>query len=180
VIDVPQTREAPGDVVRALRALDPSAEVIYLGFGRWIVGKPRPTRDTYRIASRMLRTYWRMPAAAWASKRGVQRYHFALAALQGFRPVHEYRLRDLDSRVVRDFQESQWRMNHQRSDLIDEWEREEASAQEERRALLRDELRAKDVLDYHRTSNFGRATPSVQSSIPPPLPSGRTRHVIPA
>lgn len=181
MIDVPMTREAPHDVVRGLRALDASTEVIYLGFGRWIVGRMRPTRDTTRIAARMLRTYWSMSAKARASKRGVQRYHFALAALQGFRPVHEYTLRDLDGRVVKDFRESQFRMLHQRGDLVSEWEREEAADLEARRALLRDELRAKDVIDYVKTSNFGRATPSVQSSIAPVVPTTRTRHLtIPA
>lgn len=180
MLDIQATREAPSDVVRRLRELDPSVEVICLGWNRWIVGRMRPTRDTYRIATRMLATYWKMPAAARAAKRGVQRYRFALAALQGFRPVHEYTLSELDGRVVKDFQESQWRMNHSRSDLVAEWEAAETAERERRRALLRDEHRAADVINYAKTSNFGRATPSVQSSITPPLPSGRTRHVIPA
>lgn len=181
MIDIPMTRVAPADVVRRLRELDSTVEVIYLGWGRWIVGKMRPTTHTFRIASRMLATYWHMPAPARATRRGVQRYHFALAALQGFRPVHEYTRRDLDGRIVKDFQESQWRMLHSRGDLVSEWEKEEAADLEQRRALFRDELRAKEVVDYVHTSNFGRATPSVQSSIVPVIPTTRTRHLtIPA
>lgn len=174
LVSIPTTREVPADVRRGLRALDPTAEVVYLGFGKWVVGRVRPTDDSMRIARHMLASYWRLPAAARGTKRSLQRYRFALACQQGFRPVAQYVLRDLDGRVVREFQESQWRMTHQRGDLLDEYEQAEAQDKAERREQLRDLHRANDVCRYVSTSNFGRATPSVQAGIEAPRSSART------
>lgn len=175
LVDVPQTRVASDDVRQALRGLDASAEVIYLGFGRWAVGRVRPTRDSIRIATGMLANYWQMSEKARASKRSVQRYRFALACLQGFRPVAQYDLRELDGRVVRDFQVSQWRMLHQRGDLLDQWDAEDDAKRAANLAQFGDIDRAKEAVSYIRTSNFGYATPSVQSSVPAPVAAGRSR-----
>jgi len=180
VIDVPQEREAPPHLRAALRALDPSVEVIHLGGMSWCVGRVRPTNESVRIAQRMLATYWAMSDRARAHPRSVRRYRLALAALQGFRPIQQYTLRELDDRVVKDFQESAWRMTHTRGDLLDEWEAASAQEREARRAQFRDEDRAREALNYVQQSNFGYAVPSVASSRPAPIASGRTRHAIPA
>lgn len=172
LVQVPQLREAPEDIRRALRQLDPTAEVLYLGWGAWSVGRVRPTDQSVRIGQRMLRNYWAMGAQARASKRGVQRYRFADAAVQGFRPVQEYTQRELDDRVVKDFQQSQWRMQHQRGDLLDEWERAEEQERQDRRAMLGDVDAAKDVVNYVRQTNFGYAVSSVAK--PTPQRAGRT------
>lgn len=177
LVDIPQTRVAPDGIRRALRELDSTAEVIALSGRRWIVGRVRPTRDSIRIARTMLAQYWQMGQQARSSVRGVARYRFALACLQGFRPVAQYDLSDLDSRVVTDFRVSQWRMRHQSGDLLDQWDREEAQEALERRALLADEHRARETVNYVTRSNFGPAVSSVQSSKPDPVPSGRTRVV---
>lgn len=177
LVDVSQVRTAPDDVRRGLRTLDETAEVIHLGGRSWCVGRVRPTRDSIRIATRMLATYWAMPERLRKSGRGLRRYRFALACLQGFRPVAQYDLRELDGRVVEDFRMSQWRMLNQRGDLLDSWEQEEAQEAAERKAQLGDIHRAKEAVDYIRTSNFGRATPSVQSSVIQPVATTRTRHV---
>lgn len=174
LVSIPTTREVPAEIRRGLRALDPTAEVVYLGWGRWVVGRVRPTDDSLRIAQRMLATYWMLPAAARGTKRSVQRYRFALACQQGFRPVAQYVLREPDDRLVREFQESQWRMRHQRGDLLDEYDRAEAEDKAERREQLRDLHRASEVHRYVTTSNFGRATPSVQASVEAPRSSART------
>lgn len=175
LIDIPQTRTAPEEIRRRLRLLDPTTEVLYLGWSTWYVGKVRPTQDTWRIAMRMLARYWAMPAKHRATPRGVRRYHFALACLQGFRPVAQYTLRDLDGRVVREFAESQYHWLHARGDLLEDAWRADDEAREKNRDLFRDEYAAKDVLDYGRTSNFGYAVSSVRSSQPAPVPSGRSR-----
>lgn len=172
LVEVPQLRHAPESVRRGLRSLDPTAEVLYLGWMEWIVGRVRPTNDATRAAHGLLRHYWAMNAQARASKRGVQRYRFALAAAQGFRPVQRYQLRDLDDRIVTDFSESQWRMQHQTGDLLDQWERADEAEREQKRALLGDVHAAKDVVDYVRQSNFGYAVSSVAK--PTPQRSGRT------
>lgn len=161
------TREAPSDVVRRLRELDPTADVIYLGWGRWNVGKVRPTSMSVAIAQRMLATYWAMSAKARNTRRGIQRYRFAEACAQGFRPVAEYTMKDLDGRVVKDFQESQYRMLNARTDLLDDWERAEQAEREARRLELIDENRARDTIRYVKTSNFGRAVESVRPQTQP-------------
>src|SRR5690348_15046385 len=112
LIDIPQTRTAPEEIRRRLRLMDSTAEVLYLGWSTWYVGKVRRNAETYRIACRMLSNYWAMSAAKRATPRGVRRYHFALACLQGFRPVAQYTLRDLDGRVVKDFAESRYHWLH--------------------------------------------------------------------
>lgn len=175
LVDVPSTRLAPDDLRRRLREMDTTAEVIHLGGSTWCVGRVRPTRDSTRIASRMLATYWAMGAPARNSLRGKQRYRLALAGLQGFRPVAQYTLREIDDRVVEDFRVSQWRMRHPTGDLLDTWEQEAAQEAIERQSLLGDEHRAREAVNYVTQSNFGAAVSSVQSSKPAPVPSGRTR-----
>lgn len=164
----------PDDILRRLHELDPTATCIYLGWNRWYVGRIRPTQDSTRIAQRMLQTYWGMSAKARASRRGIQRYRFALACQQGFRPVAEYTLPDVDGRVVQDFQVSQYRMLTQRSDLMDDLERATAEDRAAKRAELLDHDRARDLLDYHKQSNFGYAVSSIAK--PDHVPSGRIRH----
>lgn len=172
LVDVPQTRTAPEAIRASLRALDPTAEVLSLGWGQWVMGRVRPTDESVRIATRMLATYWQMEPRARASKRGVQRYRLAHAGRQGFRPMMQYTLRDLDSRIVRDFQRAQWRMQHEREDLFDAMERAGAEEQAQRRAMLGDLDAAKDVVNYVTHSNFGYAVSSVAR--PTHTPSGRT------
>jgi len=123
----------------------------------------------------MLATYWSMGAKARGTKRSIQRYRFALACAQGFRPVAEYTLGELDGRVVQDFQIGQYLMLHQRSDLLDDLERAEADERAAHRLELASELRAKDTLNYVRQSNFGRAVESVRPQTQP-VRSGFTRH----
>lgn len=178
LVDLPQSRTAPDDLRRRLRELDRTAELLYLGFGRWSVGRVRPTDESVRIAQRMLRTYWGMKDSARATRRGVQRYRFAEACRQGFRPVAEYTMREPDDRIVKDFQASQYRMLHQRTDLLDEFERSAAEEQAARRKDMRDPDRARDSLNYIRQSNFGRAVSSVGPQVQPER-SGWTRHTTP-
>lgn len=181
LVDVPQARTAPEHVRRGLRELDPTAEVIHLGAGRWIVGRVRPTVHARRTAERMLETFeTALSNGAKMSPRGREKARFALLALQGFRPVAEYRLRDLDWRVVEDFRVSQWRMLHEDADrLLDAMEAEEEAQRAAARAELADEHRAREAHRFLTTSNFGYATPSVAKPAPQPA-AGRVRHTIPS
>lgn len=181
LVQFPQAREAPDAIRRALRALDPNVEVIHLFRDRWVVGFYRPNWKNYQHGARMVRNWSRLSERAKNTASAAIRYRLGLLRMAGFVPMQGglYRMTELDDRVVKDFADSQWYMLHAH-DPLDQMDAMDAENERKRRALLQDELRAKNVLDYSRTSNFGRATPSVQSSITPPLPSGRTRHVIPA
>ena len=174
MIELSQTRQVPPDLLRRLAELDPTATCIYLGWNRWYVGRVRPTNESVRIAQRMLGTYWRMSAKARATRRGVQRYRFALACAQGFRPVAEYTLPDLDGRIIQDFAVSQAKMLRQRTDLMDDLDRATAEEQAARQAELRSESRARDSINYLKQSNFGYAVSSIAK--PQHVRSGFVRH----
>lgn len=175
LVDFPQARECPSDVRRALRALDPTAEVVYLGPRQWVVGRVRPNREVRRIAERMLDDATRVLStkAREASSRR-RRVALAVLGLQGFRPVAEYALDDLDGRVVKEFAESQWRMHHT-SDA--ELQHELDAESEQRRAAAHRELTSTErAREAHRTaftSNFGYGVSSVAK--PTPTRSGFTR-----
>lgn len=169
LVDFPQAREAPRHVREGLRRLDETAEVVYLGPRHWLVGRVRPNAHVRRIAERMLddvRTTLSVRAEAAPSRRA--RVALALLGLQGFRPVAEYRVADLDGRVVREFQESQWRMHHTTdADVERGWD---ADAEATRAANHRELASLERAREAHRTaftSNFGAAVASVRSQATP-------------
>lgn len=179
LVEVPQAREAPEHIRQGLRDLDPTAEVIYLGPMQWLVGKVRPNVHSRRIAVTLLDTFTsQLSTGQRLSPRGQRRARFALLALQGFRPVEEYRMRDLDWRVVEDFRVSQWKMRHTNPDaLLDDMERAEEARKAAARAEIADEYRAAEAHRFLTTSNFGYASPSVAK--PTHATPGRVRHTIP-
>lgn len=179
LVDVPQVREAPSHIRRGLRDLDATAELLYMGDGRWMVGRVRPNVHTHRIATTMLDTFTRnLSQGQQLSPRGKAKARFALLALQGFRPVAEYRMNQPDWRIVEDFRVSQWRMLHEDPDaLLDDMEAREQAKKDAARAEIADEYRAKDAHRFLVTSNFGYASPSVAKPAPQPK-AGRVRHVV--
>ena len=165
LVQFPQAREAPSHVRRGLRDLDPTSEVVYLGPRQWMVGRVRPNVLAYKQAVDMLDNADTMSVRASDTTSRRARVAFALLALQGFRPVEQYTLRDLDSRVVRDFQISQWKMLHIRDmELLDSLDEPEREARELAHRELTSYDRAKDAHRYITTSNFGPAVSSVLSS----------------
>ena len=155
LIEVPTIREAPADLVRGLRLLDQQLELIYLGWCKWILGRVRPTDDSVRIANEMLRNYWALPPRARHTIRGIRRYRFAIACLQGFRPIAEYMLTEPDSRIARDFERSRWLLDHATDESVEESffaDQEEKLAESKKE--MGDEYRAKQVLDYGLKDTF--------------------------
>lgn len=175
LVEFPQARIAPSAIRQALRALDETAEVVYLGPRHWMVGRVRPNAEVRAIAEAMLRdasTVLGVRAANASSRRA--RVALALLGLQGFRPVAEYRTNDLDDRVVRDFQVSQWRMRHTSDDqLFREIDQPDEARKEAARAEMQDRHRAGDAYRTAFHSNFGYAVSSVAK--PERRSSARTR-----
>lgn len=171
LVAFPQAREAPVEIRRQLRALDPTAEVIYLGPRQWVVGRVRPNREVVRVATAMLdNTAGVLTTAARNSHSRRLRVALALLALQGFRPVQEYALNDLDGRVVADFERSRFLMLHQ-SDGERLAELEERTATSELGSL---DL-AKEAWQSAFTSRFGYGVSSIAK--PEHVPTSRTRHL---
>lgn len=152
LVQFPQAREAPEDIRRQLRELDPTAEVVHLGPRRWLVGRVRPNAESRRIAERMLATYASLPVTDQIKMSKVNRRHrvaVAELARQGFRPVQMYTTRDADARIVRDFQESQWRMQHlSENDLFRELDQVQEDEKAEARRQMEDVGAAKDAWRY--------------------------------
>jgi hypothetical protein len=156
LVDFPQLRTAPKDVVRGLREVDPTAELVYLEKGRWLLGSVRWNRDLVAAARRILGRA--LKVAHNSTKHGPThqiehlprvrgRVQFALLAMQGFRPITEYKIQGSpDSRVVEDFRRRDWLFKNT-SDL--EHEAMLSSESEERkreaRADLTDSERARDA-----------------------------------
>lgn len=117
-VQFPQIRTAPIDVVRGLREVDPTAELVYMERGRWLLGSVRWNRDLVQQSARILARA--IEAASRASKfapthqmeqlRRIRgRVQFAVLGSQGFRPITEYVIQGApNSRIVEDFRRRDW------------------------------------------------------------------------
>jgi hypothetical protein len=173
LVSFPQAREAPEDVRRQLRALDPTAEVIYLGPRRWLVGRVRPNSEVRTIAERMLATYASLPVTEQIRmSQAKRRYRVALAELarQGFRPVDVYTGRDADARLVHEFGQGQWRMQHVTENaLFRELDEQEDAEKAEAAKQMQDVGTARDAWQYAFTTSHSvtrTRTPSLDGPAP--------------
>jgi hypothetical protein len=96
-----------------------------------------------------------MDARARSTRRSVARYRFSVACIQGFRPIAEYTLRELDSRVLNDFERSRWALNRATDQSVEEsfFADQDAKLAESKKEMG-DEYRAKQVLDYGLKDTF--------------------------
>jgi hypothetical protein len=176
LVDLPQAREAPEHVRRGLRLLDPTAEVIYMGDGVWLVGTVRPNTVRRGIAERRLNTFVRaVSGGKRMSKRGIRKARAELLALQGFQPISEWH-GDISGRVIEDFIRSRWLMEHTSDDeLFRQMDAETDALKEQARKEMQDEGRARELCRYVNTRSSSDAlTPKTTT----PLRSGWTRHYL--
>jgi hypothetical protein len=151
LVEFPRLRTTPDYVVRGLREVDPTAELVYIGRGKWLLGSVRWDRRHVSAARK------RLDAAFGAVKRigqwkashprVGQRVAYWTLALQGFRPIAEYKLQgEPDSRIVNDFRRMDWMYkntsDNQLERLLDE---PYETGRREARADLTDEARARDA-----------------------------------
>lgn len=121
-------RTAPPALVRALKEVDPTAELVYVGGGGWQLMRLRPKTDArLRQAGQLLARASRMCQSGKLTESGW------VGALRRAELLREgyiawpglYRFPgDPDYRIVRDFREARWRMLHER-DLMDQLEYQE-------------------------------------------------------
>ena len=82
-------RQAPQGILRALRAIDPTYDIHYLGDGRWAIGRVVPNLERRIIGAKMKKNIERNP-----NMKGMNR-RLALAelAMEGFGVVEVYKFR---------------------------------------------------------------------------------------
>lgn len=113
LIDVPVERETPLEVLAACRVIDPSAELLYIGEGRWWLGSVSvPNRHRRRTGMRLLAR----EGKAAHPDAGVCRQ--GVLMLQGFALIGEYE--QADGALVDDFRRRDWqyRYDHDQNDYV--------------------------------------------------------------
>lgn len=136
--DLPTLRTAPPEIVAALKEVDPTAELVYFGDGRWDLLRLRPKTDArMRSVNAMLRTAAEACAQRRLGERGWYR-NLRLARLLrlGYVVFGRWRLaHDPDHRIVHAFRRAMWEYHHDRNDqlIAQRWSAREARADALRR-----------------------------------------------
>ncbi len=169
----PHLRRPPHHVVAGLRQVDPTADLVYLGWGKWLLVSVQPDRmdmwykkrngqfSTLRrdaleilVNARRLLALWetdhKYQANPGAFRRLIGRYDFAQLAVMAARPIAEYRIQgEPTSAIVDDFRRMDWLYRHTSDDELD---RALDAPKEEQQAAAHAELtdpgRATDAWRY--------------------------------
>lgn len=178
LVDFPQAREAPADLVRRLRALDPTTDLIYAGDGRWWLGRVRPNSERRAEAFKILERASNLPVGATLNARSKERVRLALLAYQGFAIAETYEMQgEPDGRIVRDWQRALWSLEHMTDDdLFDAMDAEKRAAKDAAHRDLTDPARAADAWRYAFTRSH--SVTRWDDPTKPAYKSGRTRHPI--
>lgn len=84
-IAIPQFRIAPPELVARLREIEPLAELVYLGQGKWFLGTLAPTPVRYRAGARKVSAAHRLkPQNAADMARALWMHYEGSLLLQGF------------------------------------------------------------------------------------------------
>jgi hypothetical protein len=179
LVDFPVLREPPQHVLAGLRAIDPTADLVYFGRGRWLLGSVRPNAELRETSERIYRRALRLLAIALNNptfnfnpgnaRRLFGRVDFAVLGMQGFRFVHEYVVQgELSSAIVHDFAKADWLYRTLTDDAVDALLNAPKEARRQAsRADLRDPARARDAHHYVNTVNIAPGislTPTLQRS----------------
>lgn len=183
VTDFPESRTVPPWTLRALREIDPNAEVLYLGpspkGGRWLLGTVDQTDNRLRArAAKALRVLGRVHPRkrdiAWA-----RRYWLERAKYQGFRSRYVYECAEPAGYIVENVRHAFYDNQRTREqDVLASYVQEEDRRREAAERDLADKHRAHEAHRYaftrsHRvTDSYSKAglisapTSSVRSRVP--------------
>lgn len=192
----PHLYDPPGDVVRLLRDVDPAADLLYGGWGTWMLVRYRPNAEHTARAIRALigqrnAQGGRDPGALellekWhqvpryrenpaAYRRLYQRFLYFTAIRLGARPIMQYDWRYLRalgfSAIVADFRQAEWRLHHTTDDQV---QRELTADQDAARATAQNELRDEHAA-VTMANHLARNPHSVTAAAPDIGRSGFTR-----
>ena len=138
--DLPTGRTAPPEIVRALKEVDPTAELVYMGDRRWDLLRLRPKNDARaKVAFGMLMNAYRACEKGHLAEAGWYRaLRFARLLRQGYIVFGRYHLdRDPDAKIVREFRRAVWEYTHDRNDQEIEyrWNAKERELERKRAAF---------------------------------------------
>jgi len=135
--------------VAGLRRIDPTAELVYFGEGKWLLGRVRPNALRYKAAVRIIdRALHRLAVGDQLTPEGRGRIQLAYLALQGFAPI-EFYTGEPTYAIVHDFQRALWLLNHTTdAQFFHDLDAPRERAREEARADLQDDARARDAWRY--------------------------------
>lgn len=180
--DFPEVRSVPSWTLRALRAIDPNAEMLYLGpspkGGRWALGTVEPdNRELYLRAVNALRILARMPQQR-RDIRWTRRVRLEKAKLHGFRLRFVYECVEPGSAIVENVRLAYYdHLRTSEDDVIAEIERQEAADRLVRENDLTDPGRAREAHRYAFTQSHA---PGISLTPVDRVKSGRVRHPIPS
>jgi hypothetical protein len=99
-VQFPQSRLAPKEVIQRLREIDPAAELVYFGQGRWVLGVYRPNQARINAAYRRLAFL----SHVTLNERARDPMQEARLATTGFRPIEWYTVQgEPGAEIVEDF-----------------------------------------------------------------------------
>lgn len=117
-LNIPQLRTCPPDVLRALREIDDSVELVYMGDGVWLLGSVSPTSVRTRAGQFKLRkaAQAKIVGDDIVRRRAFARWRYIAwegqLLLQGFAPIAVFgspaKPCDPDSRIVEYLRERQY------------------------------------------------------------------------
>lgn len=119
-LDIPQLRVCPVEVLRDLRLIVPTAELVYMGEGMWLLGSVERTNLRERAGRYKIQ---RARSAQIRSRRDLARWRYVAwegeLLTQGFAPIKVFE-GDPDSRIVEYLREREYNWAR---DLDDAWKR---------------------------------------------------------
>lgn len=154
----PLGRTPPDDLVARLREINPEAELLYIGKGKWLLGLVRPDGFRRRMALARIAKLTKILERAYLLPEEVKR----AAALrlwkarlhaEGFKDIALYQTGDPDGSIVEDLREREWTFRHRWKETVRERNREidGTAAEEATEARIRDYIRSEGP-SIHRTA----------------------------
>lgn len=168
-------RVAPEHLLRRLRVIDPTAELIHIGEGRWMLGRILSDERIRQAGQRQARSAREAIRGRKPNVIDKRRHIVAQLRLLGFQPTSEFFVKgEPTARILREQELMQFlwsRANRYSLERMADAEQNERKAKAD--AELQDEALHRDAFNYltrmtHSVTRYGH---------PLGTPSGRTRHV---
>lgn len=177
--DFPEARTCPAHTLRALREIDPAAEVLYLGpcarGGKWALGHVEANVPLRARAVKNLRILNRMPMQR-RDREWSRRVRMEQAKYQGFRTRFVYECDVPGSFVIENVRHAYYdNLRTREMEHVADLEAREYEASVARERDLADKHRAHEAHHYAFTRSHAVTRRDVA-----PMKAGRLRHPIPA